>query len=392
MIPRAIPITANDPAFPPYEVLVGSGLLSDLGPTLANTLGADRRAFLIYDRDLPQEHVAEASRSLAHHGYAVSSAFGVATETEKTLDSAERLLEEVAITRHERRDPIVALGGGIVGDLAGFVAATYRRGVPVVQCPTTLLAMVDASVGGKTGVNLATERGLLKNFVGAFHQPALVVADVKTLATLSDRQFCAGLAECVKHALLSADCGDADLLAWMASTMPRFLARESEALTDLVARNVAVKARVVRDDPREERATSDGSGLSRMLLNLGHTFAHAFETLPGVAPLDRASDTPLLHGEAVALGLVAACAAGEHLGMTDPETTRLALAALTAAGLPTRAINLPPSEDLAARMMHDKKVAQGKLRLIVPTGPGRCTIIPDAPHEAAIAGLDAIRA
>lgn len=392
MNPRRIPITANDPTFPPYEVHVGLGLLSNLGPTLAETLGADRRAFLIYDRDLPHEHVAEASRSLAHHGFAVSSAFAVATETEKSLDSAQRLLEEVAITRHERRDPIVALGGGIVGDLAGFVAATYRRGIPVAQCPTTLLAMVDASVGGKTGVNLSTERGLLKNFVGAFHQPSLVVADVKTLATLSDRHLCAGLAECVKHSLLSADCDDPELLSWMVATMPRFLARESEALTDLVARNVAIKARVVRDDPREERATSDGSGLSRMLLNLGHTFAHAFETLPSVAPEGRASDTPLLHGEAVALGIVAACAAGEHLGMTDPETTKLAHDALTAACLPTRAINLPPSVDLASRMMHDKKVTQGKLRLIVPTTPGRCAIVPDAPQDAAIVGLDAIRA
>lgn len=392
MPPRRIPITAEDPAFPPYEALVGPGLLSDLGETVAGVLGADRRAFLIYDRDLPHEHVAEASRSLAHHGFAVSSAFAVASETEKSLASAQRLLEEVAITRHERRDPIVALGGGIVGDLAGFVAATYRRGVPVVQCPTTLLAMVDASVGGKAGVNLATERGLLKNFVGAFHQPSVVVADVKTLSTLSDRQLRAGLAECVKHALLSVDCGDPDLLSWTTGSMTRFLERSSDSLAELVARNVAVKARVVRDDPREERHDSGESGLSRMLLNLGHTFAHAFETAPGVSPEGRPEDCPLLHGEAVALGIVAACAAGALLGITPDGTALAARNALRACGLPERATGLPPSDELASRMMHDKKVAGGKLRLVVPGAVGRTVIVGDAPREAAIAGIDAIRA
>lgn len=393
--PRSIPVAA--PGFPSYDVLVGAALLPNLGPTLnaIDSLAAmtgGRRAFLVYDRDLPHEHVAEASRSLAHHGYSVSSAFAIASETEKSLDTAQRILQDIALTKHERRDLVVALGGGIVGDLAGFVAATYRRGVPVVQIPTTLLAMVDASVGGKTGVNLATERGLLKNFVGAFHQPSLVLVDVRTLTTLPDRHLRAGLAECIKHGLIGSTCADAGLLAWMIAKTPRFLARESDALVELVARNVALKARVVQDDPREEKPSSDASGLSRMLLNLGHTFAHAIETLPGVANADAPNNSPLLHGEAVALGLLAACAAGESLGVTSPDTSRLTHDALVRAGLPSRAVGLPPSSEVAKRMLDDKKTSGGVLRLVIPTAPGEATIVAGAPLDAAIAGIDAIRA
>ncbi len=393
--PRSIPIAV--PGFTPYEVLVGANLLPELGPILnaVDSLApgaSGRRAFLVYDRDLPHEHVAEASRSLAHHGYAVASAFAVATEPAKSLEEAQRILEELAISRHERRDPVIALGGGIVGDLAGFVASAYRRGVPFVQVPTTLLSMVDASVGGKTGVNLATERGLLKNFVGAFHQPAIVVADVRTLATLSDRHLRAGLAECIKQGMIGATCGDPELLAWTTANMPRFLDHDTEALVELVARNVAFKARVVQDDPREERASSGGAALSRMLLNLGHTFGHAIETLPTVASGMPPHDAPLVHGEAVALGLLAACAAGESLGLTPPETTARTRAAIEAAGLPTTARGLPDSDEVVRRMLDDKKTAGGKLRLVIPTTPGNATIVSDAPAGAAAAGVDAIRA
>ncbi len=391
---RSVPVAV--PGFHPYEVLVGANLLSELGPILnaVDSLApgaSGRRAFLVYDRDLPHEHVAEASRSLAHHGYAVASAFAVATEPAKSLDEAHRVLEELAITRHERRDPVIALGGGVVGDLAGFVASTYRRGVPFVQVPTTLLSMVDASVGGKTGVNLATERGLLKNFVGAFHQPTIVVADVRTLSTLPDRHLRAGLAECIKHGMIGATCGDPDLLAWTAANMDRFLARDTETLIELVSRNVALKARVVHDDPREERGTSEGEALSRMLLNLGHTFGHAIETLPTVASGTPPHDAPLVHGEAVALGLLAACAAGQALGVTSPETTTQARAAIEAAGLPITVRGLPESSEVVRRMLDDKKTAGGKLRLVIPTTPGNATILPDASLDAAIAGVDAVR-
>lgn len=385
---RVIPVAA--PGFAPYEVLVGAHLLPDLGQTLSAipSLAPPRRAFLVYDRDLPHEHVAEASRSLAHHGYSVSSSFVVADEREKSLATVQPVLEDLALTRHERRDVVIALGGGVTGDLAGFVASAYRRGVPFVQIPTTLLSMVDASVGGKTGVNLATERGLLKNFVGAFHQPAVVIADVRTLATLPDRHLRAGLAECIKHGMLGALCADPDLLSWTIDATPRILARESDALIELVARNVALKARVVRDDPREEKPASDSAGLSRMLLNLGHTFAHAIETLPGVSTPDHAP--PLLHGEAVALGLLAACAAGEHLRVTPPETALLVRDALRAAGLPLAARSLPPSGEVARRMLDDKKTDRGRLRLVLPGAPGEAVVVPDAPLDAAIAGLDAL--
>lgn len=386
--PRSIPVAA--PGFPSYEVLVGANLLAQLGPLLNTLVGPGRRAFLVYDENLPHEHVAEASRSLAHHGYSVSSASVVATELEKSIESAHRVLQELSVTRHERRDLVVALGGGIVGDLAGFVAATYRRGVPVVQVPTTLLAMVDASVGGKTGVNLATERGLLKNFVGAFHQPILVAADVRTLDTLPDRHLRAGLAECVKHALIASTCGDPDLLPFTRGALPAALARDADALAELVARSVALKARVIADDPREEKPSIDGQGLSRMLLNLGHTFAHAIETLPSVS-IDCADTPGLLHGEAVALGLLAACAAGESLGVTAAETTTIARELITAAGLPTKVRELPPSDEIARRMLDDKKTADGQLRLVLPTSPGQATILSGASLDAAAKGVEAIR-
>jgi 3-dehydroquinate synthetase len=394
--PASSSVPVAVPGFDPYEVRIGANLLSELGPILNGVESlapgaSGRRAFLVYDRDLPHEHVAEASRSLAHHGYAVASAFAVASEPAKSLDEAQRVLEELAITKHERRDPVIALGGGIVGDLAGFVASTYRRGVPFVQVPTTLLSMVDASVGGKTGVNLATERGLLKNFVGAFHQPTIVVADVRTLATLSDRHLRAGLAECIKHGMIGATCGDPELLAWTTDNMPRFLTRDSDALVELVARNVALKARVVRDDPREERSESSADGLSRMLLNLGHTFGHAVETLPTVASGAPPHDSPLVHGEAVALGLLAACAAGAHLQMTTPDTLLQSRKAIEAAGLPTTAQGLPESSEVVRRMLDDKKTSRGKIRLVIPTSPGEATIVSDAPHDAARAGIESIR-
>jgi 3-dehydroquinate synthase len=214
---------------------------------------------------------------------------------------------------------------------------------------------------------------------------------VRTLSTLPDRHLRAGLAECVKHGMIGATCGDADLLAWTSANMPRFLARESDALVELVARNVALKARVVRDDPREERSESSDDGLSRMLLNLGHTFGHAIETLPSVASGTPPHESPLVHGEAVALGLLAACAAGVHLGMTAPETARQARQAVEAAGLPTTALGLPDSSEVARRMLDDKKTAGGKLRLVIPTSPGNATILSDAPLDAAIVGVDAIR-
>ncbi|MEC9372216.1 MAG: 3-dehydroquinate synthase family protein, partial [Planctomycetota bacterium] len=325
----------------------------------------------------------------------VAEASIVATERRKSLATAEHLLRCVAETRHERRDPIVALGGGVVGDVAGFVAATYQRGCPVVQCPTTLLSMVDASVGGKTGVNLEVEKAhrrggtLLKNFVGAFWQPSLVLADVRSLQSLDARHVRCGIAECIKHGMIARGVGATeDLFEWTASMLPSIVEQDEDVLVDLVARNVAVKARVVVGDEREEAASSAGG---RALLNLGHTFGHAIEPLAGLSPTGKETDAPLLHGEAVGLGLVAASACAAELGMVEGEYAELVRATVEAAGLPVRVKGLPSDEDLIAAMGHDKKVRGGKLRLVLPCGDGEARVVDDPDERAVRAGIGAIR-
>lgn len=380
---RSIRIPLGDRA---YDVRIGAGILASLGPWSAPLIRG-RRAFLIADSNLPAATIAAATASLTSAGFTVAPASVRATEPEKSLDSAARLLTEVAAQKLDRLDPIIALGGGIVGDLAGFVAAIYRRGIPVIQCPTTLLSMVDASVGGKTGVNLRTaapgDSGLKKNLVGSFHQPILVVADVATLGSLPDRELRSGLAECVKHGLIATDNGD--LLAWTEAAIPRILARDPAALTDLVERNVRVKAAIVGQDERE-----DPDKDIRALLNLGHTFGHAIETLPNLSPDADPAHAPLRHGEAIALGLVAAARCAQNLGLCDKSLGDRLVSLLARLGLPVRVSGLPDPAVTIAAMRHDKKVMAGQLRLILPTTSGVRVI--DDPGEAAIrAGLAAIR-
>ncbi|MCA9311220.1 MAG: iron-containing alcohol dehydrogenase, partial [Phycisphaerales bacterium] len=251
-----------------YDIVVGAGVLDELGPR-AKALVPGRHAFLVTDHNLPRSTIARARTSLEAAGFRVTEASANATEPEKSLATVERLLEAVGRARLERRDPVIALGGGIVGDVTGFVAASYRRGVPFIQCPTTLLAMVDASVGGKTGVNLVIGGALRKNMVGAFWQPRTVLADIATLASLPERERRAGLAECLKHGLICA-ATDPALFDWTVAHADAIARLDAPALTELVTRNVAVKAAVVAGDEREE-ASSGG----RALLNLGHTFGHA---------------------------------------------------------------------------------------------------------------------
>lgn len=379
---RVIAVQAGSAA---YEVAVGEGLLESMGQSLAARYGAGRRAFLVYDAGLPDETVIGASRSLAHHGFHVSAASVHANEGHKTLGTVANLLVDIAETRHERGEPVVALGGGVVGDVAGFVAATYRRGVPIVQCPTTLLSMVDASVGGKTGVNILTDAGLLKNMVGSFHQPDAVIADIGVLRSLPERHFRAGLAECLKHAMLGADAEDPDLFEWTLANVEAIASRDAGVLIELIARNVAIKARIVGADERETSTQAVG----RALLNLGHTFAHAVEPLPDLS-LDNGPVT-LLHGEAVALGLRAAAACAARAGLCDSTLPEEVSAALSGLGLPSSVSGLPESAWLLERMGHDKKVQRGKHRLVLPSERGRARVVTSPPVEAILAGLEAIR-
>jgi 3-dehydroquinate synthetase len=227
------------------------------------------------------------------------------------------MLGDLALAELERSDLVVAMGGGILGDVAGFAAGLHRRGVRIVQCPTTLLAMVDASVGGKTGVNLRAgidgSPVLLKNAVGVFHQPSLVVADVDALASLEPRELRCGLAECIKHAAISGGSGqDLLSLAGLTDAMPRLLLGDAEVLASLVEQNVGLKARVVAGDERE---LAIGSTPGRRALNLGHTFAHAIEGCEGTRVEVGGSNQHPKHGEAVGIGLIAAARLAELLGV-----------------------------------------------------------------------------
>jgi 3-dehydroquinate synthetase len=372
-----------------YDVIIGE-VLPEVGRVLAaaGLLRTGSRIFIGHDEALPESGVTLAVRSLTDAGAKVSTLGIPATESSKTLEGAEPILVHLARSRHERGEPVIALGGGIVGDVVGFAAAIYRRGVPVVQIPTTLLAMVDASIGGKTAVNLAVDGALMKNLVGAFHQPSLVIADITLLASLPERQLRCGLAECIKHGMIGAEFGEANLLDWIDQNAASILGRDPAVLTELVARNVALKAAVVALDEREE--ASDGG---RALLNLGHTFGHAIETVESAAP-ENAPEPGIHHGEAVALGLIAAAHAAQDAGLCDPShrwSERIS-SVVRRCGLPARARGLPPPEDILDRMAHDKKVKGGVLRLVLPIGPGRAAFIPDPPRAAVVAAIRAISA
>lgn len=370
-----------------YEVEVASGALIRAGSLArARCRPGAARAFMVVDGQVPPGIVDRARASLEAASFVVATETLRAAETEKSLATVERLLTAIAATRHERWDPVLALGGGLVGDVAGFVAGIYRRGVPFIQCPTTLLSMVDASVGGKTGVNLAVEGSVKKNLVGVFHQPVGVLADLDALDSLPPRELGAGFAECVKHALISAEFGDAGLWDWMRASSARLIARDAAALKELVVRNVRVKAAVVAGDEREER---DEGG--RALLNLGHTFGHAIEPIPHLSPDGDPGHAPLLHGEAVALGLVAASATAEHLPGGPRGLTGHVRALLQKLGLPIQVAGLPPDDRLLAAMAHDKKAMGGRMRLVLPRDGARAAVVPDPNPAAVRAGLAAIR-
>jgi 3-dehydroquinate synthase len=269
----------------------------------------------------------------------------------------------LAEARVARDGTVIALGGGVIGDLAGFAAACWMRGVRFVQVPTTLLAMVDSAVGGKTGVNLP----LGKNLVGAFHQPALVLADIATLDTLPDRELRAGCAEIVKYGAI----GDAEFFAWLEANSDRILARDGVALAHAVAASVAHKARVVASDERE-------SG-ERALLNFGHTFGHALEQVAGFGTL--------LHGEAVAIGMLQAARMSAALGLASPDDADRLAGLLRQFGLPVEAPTAQDPEALLAAMTLDKKAAGGTPRFVLWRGIGSALLVDDVPREAVLGVL-----
>ena len=275
-----------------YAIVVGQGVIDSLGSAL--TALAARRAIVVADEAIAATHAARAIASLGRAGVETTLLVVPAGEASKSAAEAARLWNELARLAVDRRTHVVAVGGGVVGDLTGFVAATFARGLPLWQVPTTLVAQVDSAIGGKTGINLDTG----KNLVGAFWQPRGVVADIDTLATLPEREFTSGLAEVLKYGVIL----DADLFAWLEANAPAIRRRDPAALLHIVERSAALKAHVVERDEHET------SGL-RAILNYGHTFAHAFETAAGYGTL--------LHGEAVAIGMAAAARLAAAWGRTS---------------------------------------------------------------------------
>lgn len=330
-----------------YDVHVGAGIRSRVGPVTAATTDAVR-ALVVTQQPVAEHWLDDVVTSIDDAGIDCHAELIADGEGHKDVTTLDQVWRACARQGLSRRDVVVALGGGVVGDLAGFAAATYNRGIPVVQVPSTVLAQVDAAVGGKTGIDLATG----KNLVGAIHQPAAVIADTDMLATLSPRVRREGFGEIVKHALV-ADPGMFDDLvaqggAWV---------RRDRDLDELVAANVAIKAAVVADDEREHGR--------RAHLNFGHTYAHVLEVLVGLGHW--------WHGEAVATGLLVALAMGEARGLHGPRVREATTALLGELGLPTAAPRLPRGKVMDV-MRRDKK-ADGRIRWVVLEDIGEPTII-----------------
>jgi len=340
-----------------YDIVIGRGLLASLGARI-RALRPGAKAAIVTDETVARHHLAAAEAALAGGGVASSRVIVPAGEGSKSFRGFEQVCEAIIAARIERGDLVIALGGGVIGDLAGFAASAVRRGLDYVQVPTTLLAQVDSSVGGKTAINSAHG----KNLVGAFHQPILVIADTALLDTLPEREFRAGYAEVAKYGLL----GDAAFFAWLEANWRDVFAggkSASSAREHAIGVSCRAKAAIVA---RDERETGE-----RALLNLGHTFGHALEAACGFS--DR-----LLHGEAVAAGIALAFAFSARQGLMPAAEAQRAIRHLADVGLPTRLKDipgqLPPADRLMDLIAQDKKVRRGTLTFILARGIGTAFI------------------
>ena len=361
--PRAVPIRSSEPIVVPvalaeraYDIVIGRGVVATLGARI-KALRPNAKTVILTDETVAKHHLAAVEDILAAGGVASSHILVAPGEGSKNYATFETVCEAIIAARIERNDLVVALGGGVIGDLAGFAAASVRRGLDFVQVPTSLLAQVDSSVGGKTGIN--SRQG--KNLIGAFHQPILVIADTAMLDTLSPREFRAGYGEVAKYGLL----GDADFFAWCEANWRDVYAGGS-AREHAIAVSCRAKAAIVA---RDERETGD-----RALLNLGHTFGHAFEAGCGYSQR-------LLHGEAVALGCVMAFQFSERQGLLGGNSVARVRSHLADAGLPTRAGDVeggvPNVDRLMDLIAQDKKVKRGKLTFILARGIGEAFVADD---------------
>jgi 3-dehydroquinate synthase len=343
-----------------YPIVIGEGLIASAGRRIAAALPGARCA-VVSDRNVAALYLAPLKACLEQHGLFLGEAIVSPGEASKSFPVLAPLCQSLLELGVERGDCVIALGGGVVGDLAGFAASILRRGVRVVQMPTSLLAQVDSSIGGKTGID--TPQG--KNLIGTFHQPSLVLADISVLSTLSPREFRAGYAEVVKYGLI----GDAAFFAWLEANWAEVFSAGSRARRRAVETSVRAKAAIVEADEREESGT-------RALLNLGHTFGHALEAFAGYS--DR-----LLHGEAIAIGMRLAFTFSTELGLCPQSDTARVARHLAAVGLPVKIGAIPgskPTPDEILRLMaQDKKVKGGRLALVLVRGIGAAYVERDVP-------------
>ena len=333
-----------------YPIFIGSKLLGNV-PLYAPYFTGEQ--LLVVTNETLWQPYGEALVASLTQSYKVDSVVLPDGEQHKNLQVLNRIFDTLLENKHNRNTTLLALGGGVVGDMTGFAASAYQRGVGFIQVPTTLLAHVDSSVGGKTAVN----HPLGKNMIGAFYQPQCVVIDTDTLSTLPDRELSAGLAEVIKYGLIA----DSDFFAWLEANIASLVAREPEALIYAIERSCQIKAEVVAQDERE-------SGI-RAILNLGHTFGHAIEASQGYGNW--------LHGEAVATGMVMACDLSQRLGWLEAEVLTRTVKLLRAANLPVQ----PPAEMSADTFMKymavDKKVLDGTLRLVLLQALGKAVVTSD---------------
>lgn len=346
-----------------YDIHIGTGLLDDVAPILPFVKKAG--VAVVTNETVAPLYLGRLTAALRQAGVAVIEIVLPDGEAYKDWPTLNRIFDVLLEQHAERSTTLIALGGGVIGDMTGFAAACYQRGVPFIQIPTTLLSQVDSSVGGKTAIN--HPRG--KNMIGAFYQPKLVLADLDTLDTLPDRELAAGLAEVIKYGLIR----DPEFLVWLEANMTRLLARDKEALAYAVRRSCEHKAEVVAADEKEAG--------ERALLNLGHTFGHAIETGLGYGEW--------LHGEAVAAGTMMAAELSRRLGWLGESDAQRIEALFRAAGLPVCGPDLG-AERYLELMSHDKKVQDGRLRLVLLERLGRA-VLSDAAPEAEIRAAIAAR-
>jgi 3-dehydroquinate synthase len=331
-----------------YDIVVGAGLLDSLGRRLL-ALGHSGKVGVVTDAVVGKLHGPRAMRSIKSAGLDGQLIVLPAGERTKTLRWVSRVLDELVKRRFERGSALVALGGGVIGDLTGFAASVYLRGIPFIQVPTTLVAQVDSSVGGKTGVN----HPLGKNLIGAFYQPRLVLSDIATLKTLPPREWLGGLAEVIKYGMIA----DQAFFTYLEQHMDQLLMMKEEPVRHIVTQSCHIKAAVVMEDERE----SD----RRRILNYGHTIGHALESL--------GKYKTLIHGEAVAIGMVHEAALSHYLGLCKQELVTRQRDVIRRAGLPDSLPKITFTE-LWTAMQHDKKVAQGRVYSVFPERIGQVRI------------------